>query len=130
MASEKDLAPTYKFYIAQRVFDFLSLLPPTVVYIFLIIYGSDAIKAFAGTNTKANIHVVVHYFISKKSSFGVPWILATISFIWAKTERKLRKKKISAVSGYIKELEGRLHSERTSSGLTAEGDTNPADRSL
>ena len=52
-----------------------------------------------------------------KSSYGLPWGLAAVMFVWAMGERQLRRSKTEEMSDHIRLLESRIDPNRTSSGL-------------
>ncbi len=53
---------------------------------------------------------------------------AGLAGLWGFLERRQRHRVTSQMQGRIKELETMLDPERSSSGLTTEGKTNPSDR--
>jgi hypothetical protein len=60
--------------------------------------------------------------------------LASISLaggacVWAAVERNLRHRKVEFLQGRIRDLETTIDPQRTSSGLTPKGKTNPKDKS-
>ncbi len=58
----------------------------------------------------------------------VPWALVVILGIYAFWQRKLRMLQIQTDAAERRELEKRIDTGRSSSHLTADGRTNPADR--
>lgn len=82
-----------------------------------------SIKEIAGKETIAN--VLIELFVrTPEAGVSVLWVAATaLMFVWATGERWVRLRKVRAMSGRIKELEKTLDPTRTSSGLTASGET-------
>lgn len=88
--------------------------------------GGAAIASLAGKKTEATF--LVSYLTSSESSYGLPWILAGVFGLFAFAQYKLRKRKTEYFQGRIKELELKIDRNRSSSGLTSQGDTNPRDK--
>ncbi|NBB84255.1 MAG: hypothetical protein GVY28_12725 [Alphaproteobacteria bacterium] len=87
-----------------------------------------AIEALAGEQTRASL--LLSFFSSNTAgvAISVSWA-GTIAFGGiAFRERKLRQRTIERLTKRIHELESRIDSQRTSSGLTPTGETNPHDR--
>lgn len=103
-------------YLASRCFD---LVEAFFRYGFVPFFFWLSVKELAGQETIVN--VVVSY-ISKSGNF-FPWTLAFVFFVWALAERKVRRLKIKRMSRHLKNVEERLDSKRTSSGLTPTGET-------
>jgi len=117
-----------RFMVISKVFDLARQIVNGVIYVSLAYISYLAIEALAGKTTIANI--VLKYLTAEESDYGVPWILAGACTIWAILERRLRKRKTEALQGRIRELETRLDSNRTTSGLLPTGETNPEDNIL
>jgi len=58
----------------------------------------------------------------------IAYIAAISGLGWGFTERKLRHSTVNRIQGRMTELEIRVDPNRTSSGLTPEGKTNPSDK--
>lgn len=77
------------------------------------------VRELAGQETI--VDVMVQYF--SKGGNLMPWGLAGGASVWAFAERKLRQHKTSKMSEHLNQLEKRLDPKRSSSGLTATGQT-------
>lgn len=77
------------------------------------------VRELAGKETIVN--VIVEYF--SKSSNLAPWSLSFVFFIWALSERVVRRKKTASMSGHTREIEEIIDPNRSSSNLTASGQT-------
>lgn len=87
-----------------------------------------SIEAIAGQATSLSIIIslILNAFFELKFAFAVT--LAGGCAVWAIAERMLRHRKVANLSGRIKELEQSIDPNRTSSGLTKHGKTNPRDK--
>lgn len=95
--------------------------------VLMVYFGSIAIRSLSGKTTVSNI---VFKFIEQADSLKAETFLTIFSImavIWALTERKIRHYKIKKCYTRVTELEKKLDRERTTSGLTLEGKTNPGD---
>ena len=95
--------------------------------VLMVYFGSIAIRSLSGKTTVSNI---VFKFIEQADSLKAETFLTIVSImavIWALTERKIRHYKIKKCYTRVTELEKKLDRERTTSGLTLEGKTNPGD---
>ena len=117
-----------RFLCMARGFDLAGQIVAGIIWLGLAYIGYLAIDSLAGKTTIANI--LLGYFTSKESDFGLPWILAVVFAIWAILERRLRKRKTESMQSHIRELEQRLDPSRTSSGLLPTGETHPQDENL
>lgn len=93
--------------------------------IVLVIYGYYAIVHLAGKQTEASFFF--GYFTSQSNDFGLPWFVGTVACVWGFLERRLRLRKVETMQAHIKKLEIRLDPNRSTSGLTSAGQTNPRD---
>jgi len=76
-------------------------------------------EALAGKATLVNGVLVA--ILSRDSDFGIPWFVALTFTAWAFLERTLRRRKTEQMQGHIKDLELRIDSGRTTSGLLPNG---------
>jgi hypothetical protein len=86
--------------------------------------AQGAIEAITGETTRLALELSILADIK----FAATLTLAGATTTWAIVERVLRYRKVEQMSGRIKELETRLDPNRTSSGLTPKGKTNPRDK--
>lgn len=87
-----------------------------------------AIEALAGQTTSIYVHTILEVFADLR--FYLAFALAGGMAAWAVVERILRQRAIVRLHTRIKELETKADPERSSSGLTEKGQTNPRDRGL
>jgi hypothetical protein len=85
-----------------------------------------SVRELAGKSTDARF--VFEYFFSRDNDYALPWILATVTTVWALLERKFRHQKTEQLTARTKELELRLDPHRSSSGLATTGETHPRDK--
>lgn len=124
--SSKDNQTNVRLFELTQKFGLFNRIVSAIIYITFFYFTYLSIDAIAGKTTIAN--VFLSYLISKESNFGFPWFLAGVTSIWALLERRLRKRKIEQMQNHIKELEKSRDENRTSSGLLADGETNPSDK--
>lgn len=60
--------------------------------------------------------------------FAIALSLAGMASLWGFAERWLRHRKVESMQGRIRELELGIDPQRTTSGLTPKGKTNPKDK--
>ncbi|MEP4557293.1 hypothetical protein [Cobetia amphilecti] len=94
----------------------------TYLFVTCCIYFS--IKELAGKVTIADIATNLSYSNGTNTALV---IYAAVATCWALFERKHRESKIKYLSGRIKGFETGIDPQRTSSGLTATGNTRPGD---
>ena len=97
----------------------------SVVYI-VSVFGQYGVKADINVNAHAN--VVVHLFALLDSEVKWAWGIAVVAALYGLLERELRRRKTAYLQGRITKLEEQIHPGRTSSGLTARGETNRMDQ--
>ncbi len=125
---QKDDEYTIRFLIISKSFDLAKQVIGGCVLIVLAYIGYLAIDALAGKTTITNI--VLKYLTAQESDYGIPWISVILFALWAILERKLRKRKTEVFQKRIKILEKKIDHNRTSSGLSPSGETNPEDKNL
>ncbi len=115
-----------RLYLFSKSFDLAKQVLQTALtgWIFWTIYLD--IRELAGKETEASF--LFQYFISKDNDYGMPWIIAGAALLYARVERSFRLKKTKQLTERIQELERRIDPNRSSSGLTPTGETNPNDR--
>jgi len=85
-----------------------------------------AVEALAGQSTSVAMTLIFSVLFEFKLAIAIT--LAGCCAIWALLERSLRRKKVASLQGRIRSLESGIDPNRTSSGLTPGGKTNPLDR--
>jgi cation transport ATPase len=83
----------------------------------------DVLIAMAGSTT--NINIITSFFADIK--FAATATLAGFVGLWGYLERRNRQKTVERLHARIKQLEQKIDPNRTSSGLTSDGRTNPRD---
>lgn len=89
-----------------------------------IYLAAKALAPLAGKETIVSLALSV----AADFKFAVSIVLGGIAAAWAVVERSLRHRKTEYLQARIRELETQIDSNRSSSGLTPKGKTNPADR--
>lgn len=88
--------------------------------------GRLALEALAGQKTELYLEALLGAFAAVHVAV---WIgLAGATTVWALAERKLRHRVIVRLHTRIREIEMERDPNRSSSGLTTKGQTNPTDR--
>jgi hypothetical protein len=90
--------------------------------------GRLAIDALAGQTTDVYVKAALGAFAELRVS--VLLTLAGAASVWALLERYLRHRIIVRLHTRIRDLETNIDPERSSSGLTTKGQTNPSDREI
>ncbi len=115
------------FRVFDKLFDFLRLAAKLTVVIFLLSSIVSIVKAVAGTDTAVNIDSDLHFFVTLWSAIDLScrwaWVVSLVAILFGLLQAKLRRRKTAYLQGRIRELEQRLDSNRSSSGLTPTGDT-------
>lgn len=83
-----------------------------------------ALTPFAGRQTAVDVALS----LVADFKFALSVILGGLAAAWAVVERLLRYRKTEYLQNRIKALESRFDADRSSSGLTPKGQTNPKDR--
>lgn len=99
-----------------------------IMYLGLAFFGVEAIRELAGKETEAVF--MLSYLTSSESDYGLPWVVAFAGIVYGSMQRKLRLRKTEYFQGRVRELEMRLDPGRSSSGLLANGETDPEDKLL
>jgi len=87
---------------------------------------AEAVGELAGKDTSVVVRGVLSVFADMK--FVVSIALAGCTAAWAIVERGLRHRKVEYLQARVVALEQHLDPNRSSSGLTAKGQTHPVDR--
>ena len=87
---------------------------------------AEAVGELAGKDTSVVVRGVLSVFADIK--FVVSVALAGCAAAWAVLERWLRHRKVEHLQARVIALEQQIDPNRSSSGLTAKGQTHPADR--
>ena len=130
MASEQSPpVGTAIFFVIAKTFETIGLAIKSATNVCLAYLAYLSIRELAGKSTTASLALT--YITEKEHQVRLlPWIVTGTAVIWAYTERHLRLKKIAAMAHHNTELELRLDPSRSSSRLTAEGETAPGDKHL
>lgn len=116
-----------------------------VRYIFISIiliqgfpYFTEMVQAIAGETTIADINITADGNFNSRTVSGGCWIMigviailsvvALSAILYGKKERREKQRTIAQVEGHIRALESTLDPNRSSSGLTPKGETNPEDK--
>ncbi|NOJ47823.1 hypothetical protein [Bradyrhizobium archetypum] len=92
--------------------------------VFGVYIAREAIETLAGQTTKLAFELAV----LANVQFAFTLTLAGVATAWAVVERITRQRKVEQMQGRIRDLETRLDPNRSSSGLTPKGKTNPKDK--
>ncbi len=88
-------------------------------------FAYRSIDALAGKETTAN--VMVNFLASIKANQWAAWIAGGGGTIYGLRQRSLRRKTIARLQKRNTDLESKIDPNRTSSGLTERGETDPKD---
>jgi hypothetical protein len=83
-----------------------------------------AVDSVAGKTTAFSVGLSLLWDVRLVLAFSI----AGSAILWATAERWLRHRKVEFVQGRIRELELKIDPNRSTSGLTTKGRTNPKDR--
>jgi len=120
--------------ILDLVFKFISSLVKYGMSIPISYALVEVARAWAGKTTRADINISassnmggidVNNMLLYCTGAGI--IFAVSGIKYGLSQRKLRKDTVERLQNRIKTLEKKFDSSRTTSGLTARGDTNPED---
>ncbi|MER8511664.1 hypothetical protein NKH47_01740 [Mesorhizobium sp. M1060] len=91
--------------------------------VFAIMAGGYALRPFAGERTIVSLA----FSFLADVKFALAITLTGAAVAWAAAERMLRRRKTEQLQDRIIDLERRIDPNRTTSGLTKKGMTNPRD---
>lgn len=99
----------------------------SIAVIAVAYFAFECFRQFAGKSTELNLalSLLVNALVDIK--FVVSLSVAGLASILAWRERRLRYRKTEELQGRIIKLERRIDPNRSSSGLTPKGKTNPMD---
>ncbi len=123
MNLDKDSSRTL---ITIKLIDLARILTQSATFAFCVYHGSKAIIALAGEETTANF--AFSYFTGADSTYGIPWLAASVGVAYGYGERRLRQRKTRHFQSRITKLEQLIDKNRSSSGLATDGQTHPEDR--
>lgn len=109
-----------------KLIDLTRISVQSLTWILCFYFGSQSIASLAGNTTTAN--VAISYFTGADSTYGLPWIAAIVGLGYGLAQRKLRQQKTRHFQDRITKLESIIDKNRSSSGLTTDGQTHPEDR--
>lgn len=90
-------------------------------------FGFEALKQFAGESTKVDVALSLFFSAFAELKVFLLLSLAGAASAWGWLERTLRHRKVEQLQGRIKTLETMIDPNRSTSGLTPAGRTNPED---
>jgi hypothetical protein len=89
-------------------------------------FAKEAVTSLAGQNTSVLVSFVLNALVDIKFALAVT--LGLVGMGWAFVERAFRYRKVEYLQGRIRQLETRIDPNRSTSGLTPGGKTNPQDK--
>ncbi len=125
--SEEQLRHLRNIKIIEQIGNNVKRLINAVITISLGYWFFDAVKAYAGKASYADVNVAFNLLATIKATIWVPYAVGISSFVYGIREMKLRKKKTKYLSSRIAKLEKLLDENRSSSGLNHFGETNEGD---
>lgn len=101
----------------------------SIAWVVVAWFGFGALEKFAGESTDVSLAMsfILNALVDFKFSFSIA--LTGAACAWGAIERSLRLRKVEQMQARIIELETAIDPNRSSSGLTPQGKTNPRDRS-
>lgn len=118
-------------YRAERVHHIAAVLNSLIRWgalVAIVFLGYRAIVVLAGQTTIADIGIGVKLLSNVRVSTAAAWLFGGGCLFYGERQARLRKDTVERQSRRITELEQSVDPKRTSSRLTARGDTNPEDR--
>jgi hypothetical protein len=91
-------------------------------------FGFGTVSQFAGHSTDLNVALSLVISALFKFELLIAIALTGVACAWAAAERVLRHRKVEKLQGRIRELETAVDPDRSTSGLTTKGQTNPIDK--
>jgi hypothetical protein len=129
MADTKGRGEDARIILATAIAGSLRPLIYCACIVLVVHFGTDAIKAFAGRVSTADLSFVISIMASQKFSFTASATLAGSGWFYGFRQRNLRRNTVERLQPRIAELEKMLDSRRTSSQLTTRGATRKEDKS-
>ena len=122
---DKDTAESdLQFYRVDQRYKSLRTAIRTAGVVGAIWFGGEALAPLAGQNTALQLGLS----LIGDLKFTLAIALTGSAVAWGAVERHLRHKKTEYLQNRVKELEAQIDPNRSSSGLTTKGKTNPRDR--
>jgi hypothetical protein len=87
----------------------------------------QSIVALAGTSTDLAVSIWLWLETSRGFTISASLTIAALAMIYGWGERSLRQRTVARLQKRLRELEKKIDPERSSSGLTPHGRTNPDD---
>jgi hypothetical protein len=84
------------------------------------------IVVVAGKDTVVLFKIIVNGLVEMRVI--LPTAVCGVAVTWALAERNLRRRQMERLHPRVKDLETKIDPKRSTSTLTARGDTNPSDR--
>jgi len=126
--TQEDPDGRFRAFAADQVFRTVRTFIRSGTVALIFYWGFQALEVLAGQDTKLSIALSLVFSALVDLKFAAAISLAGGAAVWAALERGLRLRKVDNMQGRIKQLEQMIDSNRTSSGLTTQGKTNPQDR--
>ena len=123
--SEQELHYNYRFRKLDLIGAALQTAIPWGSLVFLAWLVSNALESLAGQETIADIGINVLGNVGIND--GLAYALAAGTIFYGNRERRLRREVTARLTARTTELEERLDSGRSSSGITTHGTTRPGD---
>lgn len=101
-------------------------IPWCIVLFAVAWFTRDVLIAYAGQTTNANI--VVRLLADLRVAVLLPWAVAAGGVVYGVRQKHLKEQAIERLTKRPHELERVIDPNRTSSGLTLRGRTNPEDK--
>jgi hypothetical protein len=124
------LTPAHRFQLRMRVIDgWITLARTAIIFgtsLGMVYFAFRACAALAGEQTSANF--VIQVLASVQADRWVAYLVAGVGATYGIREAQLRRKILRETGVRIQELEQRLDPDRSSSGLTASGQTRMRDQ--
>jgi hypothetical protein len=114
--------------VIDQVFRTVRTLIWAATFAFFSYMGFRSVEALAGQDTKLSVVLSLLFTALMDFKFAFAISLAGAGVAWGAVERTLRLRKVDQMQGRIKQLEQMIDPNRSSSGLTTRGTTNPRDR--
>lgn len=128
MSATEDATNRYRTFATDQVFRTIRTLIRCGAFVIIAYLGFHALEALAGQDTKLSVALTLIFTALADFKFAAGLSLAGSATAWAVLERRLRLQKVDYMQGRVRELERMIDANRSSSGLTTEGKTNPRDR--
>jgi hypothetical protein len=117
-----------EFHRTDQLYSTVRTLIRGLCWVVAAYFGFGAVKELAGQST--DVSLALSFVISAlfEVKFVIAIALSGAACAWAAAERMLRHRKVEKLQGRIRELETAIDPDRSTSGLTTKGQTNPLDK--